>query len=282
MITTVPPAGADLARIALRQAKESARRRGGVTPKPKASVRINRADGRDPRKLASVLERFLVDSGWEKDAKTGDLLDRWSEIVGPERAHHWRAAAYDRTTRTLTVLCDSSAWAATLSMLSKQVIGEVNRALAAKPSSDTTPSQTDQVLTAIKVRQSNGSRQSDVDARTPLPRQDQPPPRPVAPNVPTTEFADARSRMRQAKLDRDTARGPRYVPFTPLRIQAAEEEHLAARYFGEDQAEQNTRAADVERRALRFARAERAARKNITISSLLHTERQDLPERILR
>ncbi|MFJ2752761.1 DciA family protein [Streptomyces sp. NPDC087297] len=280
MTTTLPSGGgADLARIALRQAKEAARRRGTQAAKPKASIRIHRSNGRDPKVLAGVLDRWLVDSGWEKDAQAGDLLQRWPEIVGAERAHHWRAAAYDKATRTLTVLCESPSWAATLSMLSKQVIDEVNRALGAGSLGST--ASTTLVLTAIKVRRASGARRSPDEA----PAAEAPRRRPLVEafpaNLPNDEYAESRDRVRQAKLERDAARAPRYVPFTPLRIQGASEDHPEARYLEENLAERTARAADVERRALRQARADRAARKAATLpTSPQRTELRGQPERI--
>lgn len=259
MTTNPPPSsGADLARIALRQAKEAARRRGAQAAKPKASIRrISRTDSRDLKSLSGVLDQMVVDRGWEKSARAGDLLQRWPEIVGAERAHHWRAAGYDQATQTLSVVCDSPPWAASLKMLSQEVIEQVNRAIAATATA--TSMQAPRTLRAIKVR--NGTGQwvaSDVSPPT------EPQPRtlarvvPSAAVVPSAEYLELRKSMREAKLARDVARRPQHVPFTPSRLQGSGDGPTGAHRHEEEEAADY--ATDLELRARRQARRDRAAR----------------------
>ncbi|MEU2453834.1 DUF721 domain-containing protein [Streptomyces sp. NPDC012765] len=257
MTTTLPPSsGADLARIALRQAKEAARRRGAQAAKPKATIRrVSRSDGRDLKSLSGVLDQLVVDRGWEKSARAGDLLHRWPEIVGAERAHHWRAAGYDQATQTLTVVCDSPSWAASLTMLSQQVIAEVNRAVAAKQTH--TATQAPQTLAAIKVRRGGGQRTALGSAAPadPAPRS-RPDPTPRSAAVLPAEYLERRALLREAKLARDVARRPLHEPFTPFRLQGSTDD--LTRAHQEEQA--RAAGADLELRARRQARIDRAAR----------------------
>ncbi|MFJ1837976.1 hypothetical protein ACIOJ9_29405 [Streptomyces sp. NPDC088175] len=84
--------GADLARIALRQAKEAARARGNAPKKKikRTSFRHARGDGRDPVALLGVVKQLVVDRGWEggadvrrrdRDAHRGVLLGRLGHLA---------------------------------------------------------------------------------------------------------------------------------------------------------------------------------------------------------
>jgi predicted nucleic acid-binding Zn ribbon protein len=243
--TDLPPAsGADLARIALRQAKAAARKQGQQASKPKRSVRGRRGDGREPLSLGLVWKQWLVDAGWEEAADGGTLLNQWPTIVGAERADHWHAVAYDETTKTLTVLCESDSWARMLSLVSRQVVDEVNAAM--KPGT----------LTALKIRKSTHRpvRTESVEREPPAPTRPQPSGAP-----PTADYQTVRDRLREAKLERDAAQGTPYQPLTRMRIQADPDDHAEARYLEQAQAEEAARKADSHTRALRYAREQRAA-----------------------
>ncbi|MDX3165969.1 DciA family protein [Streptomyces scabiei] len=249
MTTDIPPAsGADLARIALRQAKEAARRQGAQqAPKPKRTVRHRRYDGRDPLALGSIWKQWLVDNGWEEAADGGSLLNQWPSIIGEERAAHWHAVAYDETTKTLTVVCESDSWARMLSLVSRQLCDDVNRAV--KPGT----------LAAIKVRKgvhrpAPGSRQAVAEPASPPPTRSQPPG-----TQPTSEYSRIRDRLREEKVQRDAAESESYIPLTRMRIQEDPDEHVEAQYLQQSIAEDAARKADSHTRALRYARQQRAA-----------------------
>ena len=122
--------GADLARIALHQAKEAARKQGRQqAPKPKRTLRQRRYDGRDPLSLGSIWQQWLTDNGWQEASDGGTVLEQWPTIIGADRAAHWRAVAYDETTKTLTVVCESDSWGRMLSLVSRQLCDDVNRAV---------------------------------------------------------------------------------------------------------------------------------------------------------
>ncbi|MFF2571154.1 DciA family protein [Streptomyces sp. NPDC058084] len=239
-----PSSGADLARIALRQAKESARRKGTTTAKPRRSVRHARGDGRDPLALGSVMQRWLVDNGWQEAADGGTLINRWPAIIGEERAAHWKAVRFDEATKTLTVLCESDSWARMLSLVSRQIVADVNQAMKGTP------------LQAIQVRKGVHRGAPPVPAAvadpSPAPATRSHP----AGAAPSSRYLEVRDRLRTAKADRDAAVEPR-TRLIADRIQADPNDHAEARYLLDDLEQQTARAADVERRALLRSRQER-------------------------
>lgn len=245
--------GADLARIALRQARENARRNGAKVAKPKRTTRRSRGDGRDPLPLAGVMQQLLVDNGWQNEAEGGNLIHRWPAIVGEERAAHWRAVKYDEPTRTLTVVCESDSWAKMLSLVSRQLVADVNQAM--KPGT----------LATIKVRKAGY--QASVPPEPAVEADPVTQTRTLPPSAPLpSEYAEIRARLREAKAQRDAER-ERPAPIAPRRLQASPDDHAEARYLEEALREQAARAADVEARALRKAREERAASRSTTPST---------------
>jgi hypothetical protein len=73
---TPEPSGVDLARVALRAAREQARARGDAAQQKKQARRGGglrsgaRADGRDPRALGAAINRLLTDRGRRSSART--------------------------------------------------------------------------------------------------------------------------------------------------------------------------------------------------------------------
>ncbi|ESP95902.1 hypothetical protein B591_29764 [Streptomyces sp. GBA 94-10 4N24] len=105
-----PPTGVDLARVALRAARESARRQGADTRRTApAKPTIRRTSGREPVSLAGALDALVTDRAWELPAAGGTLRDRWAAIA-PQLAEHVAATGYNPKTGTLTLCPDSAAW----------------------------------------------------------------------------------------------------------------------------------------------------------------------------
>ncbi|MFH8793968.1 DUF721 domain-containing protein [Streptomyces sp. NPDC017941] len=128
------PSGVDLARVALRAAKEQARARGDATQQKKQARRGGlrsgaRADGRDPLPLGSAINRLITERGWETPAAVGGVMGRWPQIVGGDLANHCVPQRYDENERVLTVLCDSTAWATNLRLLAPQLVARLNEDL---------------------------------------------------------------------------------------------------------------------------------------------------------
>ncbi|WP_327354820.1 DUF721 domain-containing protein [Streptomyces sp. NBC_01304] len=129
------PSGVDLARVALRAAKEQARARGDAAQQKKQARRGGglrsgaRADGRDPLPLGAAINRLITERGWETPAAVGGVMGRWPQIVGEDLAKHCVPQKYDEDERVLTVQCDSTAWATQLRLLAPQLVARLNQDL---------------------------------------------------------------------------------------------------------------------------------------------------------
>ncbi|MFE9645340.1 DUF721 domain-containing protein [Streptomyces sp. NPDC006365] len=128
------PSGVDLARVALRAAKEQARARGDAAQQKKQARRGGlrsgaRADGRDPMALGSAINRLITERGWETPAAVGGVMGRWPEIVGEVIALHCRPERYDEEAQELTVRCDSTAWATEIRLRAPQLVARLNEDL---------------------------------------------------------------------------------------------------------------------------------------------------------
>ncbi|MEY9870849.1 putative nucleic acid-binding Zn ribbon protein [Streptacidiphilus sp. MAP12-33] len=126
--------GVDLARVALRAAREQARARGEATLQKKQARRTGlrsgaRADGRDPQPLGSAISRLIAERGWEAPAAVGGVMGRWPEIVGRDIAAHCEPEHYDEDERVLTVRCSSTAWATQLRLMAPQLLKNLNGGL---------------------------------------------------------------------------------------------------------------------------------------------------------
>jgi predicted nucleic acid-binding Zn ribbon protein len=123
--------GVDLARVALRAAKEQARARGAAAQQKKQARRGGlrsgaRADGRDPLPLGAAINRLITERGWEAPAAVGGVMGRWPQIVGDDVALHCAPEAYDEAECVLTVRCDSTAWATQLRLLAPTLVARLN------------------------------------------------------------------------------------------------------------------------------------------------------------
>lgn len=129
------PTGVDLARVALRAAKEQARARGAAAQQ-KRDVRRGSGprsgagrDGRDPLSLGAAVRGLITERGWEVPAAVGGVMGRWPQLVGPEVAQHCEPEHYDEAERVLTVRCDSTAWATQLRLLAPRLVARLNEDL---------------------------------------------------------------------------------------------------------------------------------------------------------
>ncbi|MFD0261062.1 MULTISPECIES: DUF721 domain-containing protein [Kitasatospora] len=128
------PSGVDLARVALRAAKEQARKRGEQVREKREAKRHGlrsgaRADGRDPVPLGAALNRLITERGWEAPAAVGGVMGRWPQIVGPDISAHCEPKHFEEATAVLTVQCDSTAWATQLRLLARQLVARLNHEL---------------------------------------------------------------------------------------------------------------------------------------------------------
>lgn len=129
------PSGVDLARVALRAAREAARARGDVARQKKQARRGGglrsgaHADGRDPMALGAAINRLINERGWETPAAVGGVMGRWPQIVGEDLAKHCVPQRYDEDERVLSVSCDSTAWATQLRLLAPALVARLNEDL---------------------------------------------------------------------------------------------------------------------------------------------------------
>ncbi|WP_079054355.1 DUF721 domain-containing protein [Streptomyces graminilatus] len=129
------PSGVDLARVALRAAKEAARARGDAVQQKKQARRGgglrsgSGRDRRDPMALGAAINRLVTERGWEAPAAVGGVMGRWPEIVGADLANHCEPESYDEDERVLTVRCDSTAWATNVRLLAPQLVARLNEDL---------------------------------------------------------------------------------------------------------------------------------------------------------
>ncbi|MFJ2191610.1 DciA family protein [Kitasatospora sp. NPDC087861] len=122
--------GADLARIALRAARQAARTSGNAPAQRTRTVRPAAPRDRGPREPMPVADVFLAlvaAHGWTLGTAGGGLRDRWPSIVGPDAAAHWHLAGYDPTTRRLRVVADSPTRAAQLRYETRRVLAALDQ-----------------------------------------------------------------------------------------------------------------------------------------------------------
>lgn len=81
--------------------------------------------GRDPRELGDVLAAATRDAGWAPELARADLVRQWADVAGEDTARHTRPVALQHG--TLTVQCDSTAWAKQLQLMRAQILSEITR-----------------------------------------------------------------------------------------------------------------------------------------------------------
>jgi hypothetical protein len=125
-VTDTPQlAGADLARLALanaRKAAGTAPTNGPTRPKKRA---VRRGTGRDPVRLADALTALGADIPLEAGVAGGNLIDQWPTLC-PQYAGLVQPVAYDETTGRLDLRPGSPAYATQLRLLGRQLAKQIN------------------------------------------------------------------------------------------------------------------------------------------------------------
>lgn len=75
--------------------------------------------GRDPRGIADVILGVTTELGWNSTLAQSDLMAAWPRIVGDDLSEHSTPVAIEDG--TLTVQCESTAWATQLRLMRAQV-----------------------------------------------------------------------------------------------------------------------------------------------------------------
>ncbi|BAG16862.1 MULTISPECIES: DciA family protein [Streptomyces] len=177
--------GADLARIALHQAREAAKKRGASESRAprRHRTRTVRPSGREPSGFAAVLQTLMTDRAWELPAASGTVLDRWPDIaatITPHLADRVQALAFHAETGQLDLLPESPAYATQLRLISARIITAAN---------ETTGTGTVRTIRVLPP----GTAPAD---RSPLPAS--PVPAPVAPGAPVKTRETAADGYHQA------------------------------------------------------------------------------------
>ncbi|WP_239455450.1 DUF721 domain-containing protein [Nocardioides gilvus] len=130
--------GLDLARAAARAAgrgpggsakKSYAGGGGSFKSRARGRARYSGAhpDDRDPQELGPMLERLVVNRGWEMDLRVQGVFGRWAELVGAEVADHCTPEGLEDA--KLVVRTDSTAWATQLRLLAPAIVRRLNEEL---------------------------------------------------------------------------------------------------------------------------------------------------------
>ncbi|MER5974602.1 DciA family protein [Streptomyces sp. NPDC002055] len=264
--STPEVSGADLARIALQQARLAAKNTGDQTRAPhrRRPTAVKR-DRRDPSGFAVVLAGLMADRAWELPAAGGSILDRWPDIaaaVAPQLPHHVQAVAFHPETGQLDLRPDSPAYATQLRLITARIVATANE------SAGTDAVRTVQVLppgTAPAPRTTPEAPAAGRDA-------------PQAP-VKTREMGSPGFRQALA-AHQATAQPSRTDPSIAKAVerQTAAMRALSRRAFPipddaptpieQARAQRRRQAAATEAAALRRARAERAAREAGTAAAV--------------
>ncbi len=127
--------GADLARDALRAAREasaaraaqrSAENQGRRSAKPRGRRRRWSGAGpdeRDPQPFGRLVARVSLDRGWSPRLTDATVLGRWPQLVGAEIADHCTPVSL--RDGELVLQAESTAWATQLRTLQRQLLGRI-------------------------------------------------------------------------------------------------------------------------------------------------------------
>ncbi len=78
-------------------------------------------DERDPATLSGLIDRLVVNKGWDLKVATGRIHSQWANVVGPEVADHVviEAFSFDPSGQSgvLVVRADSTAWATQIRLM---------------------------------------------------------------------------------------------------------------------------------------------------------------------
>lgn len=123
------PRGADLAREALRAAREASAARNAtrgersVERRPKGRRRRWSGPGpddRDPQPLGRLVSRVSLDRGWSPRVTDATVLGRWTQLVGSDIADH--CTPLSLRDGELVLQAESTAWATQLRTLQRDLL----------------------------------------------------------------------------------------------------------------------------------------------------------------
>ncbi|GAA2125257.1 hypothetical protein GCM10009759_77260 [Kitasatospora saccharophila] len=130
-MTEPSTSGVDLARVALKAAREAARTRGADAPGGASATarparrRTVRTGGRDPIGLGAAFAGLVADRAWEMPTAGGGVIDQWADIA-PELIGKVAPVHYDPPTGRLDLQPASAAYATQLRLLGRQLVARIN------------------------------------------------------------------------------------------------------------------------------------------------------------
>ncbi|MFE3875456.1 DciA family protein [Kitasatospora sp. NPDC059146] len=130
-MTETSTSGVDIARVALKAAREAARNRGADAPGGRSSTTrptrrtMVRTGGRDPIGLGAALAGLVADRAWDAPTAGGGVLDQWAEIA-PELVGKVVPVRFDARTGRLDLQPASPAYATQLRLLGRQLVARIN------------------------------------------------------------------------------------------------------------------------------------------------------------
>ncbi|MFJ6771902.1 DciA family protein [Kitasatospora sp. NPDC091257] len=130
-MTQPSTSGVDLARVALKAARQAARTRGADAPGGRSSTirptrrTMVRTGGREPIGLGAALAGLVAERAWDAPTAGGGLLDQWATIA-PELVGKVVPVHFDARTGRLDLQPTSPAYATQLRLLGRQLVARIN------------------------------------------------------------------------------------------------------------------------------------------------------------
>jgi hypothetical protein len=258
MTDTPQLAGADLARMALANARAAAKTAPVAGPsrtKPKRTVR--RGGGRDPITLAAALSSLGADLPLEAGIAGGSILDQWPTLC-PQYVGLVQPVSYDETSGRLDLRPATHAYAAQLRILGGQLAKQINDKMG-KP-----------VVRTIRV----------------LPVGNVTAPQPAAP-ANDRPAADAPVKTRamgspgyQAALEEVFAHRPDQQPTNPYVVEALARQEAALRANREDETEHRDGYWEIDRLAAGQVDRDEAVRRAAIARARQERAGGDVPRRL--
>lgn len=82
---------------------------------------------RDPQSLAGLLDRVIMERGWNTPLAVSSVMARWDKLVGPQLASKTTPDSFDDG--IITVRCESTAWAVQVRHMKYDIIRRFNSEL---------------------------------------------------------------------------------------------------------------------------------------------------------
>lgn len=126
------PAGYELARKALEDARSAARAAGKSVGQGRSSPRRRTRrtgwsgagpDERDPQPLGRLAGGIARSRGWQPKIGEGTVFGAWAQIVGPDIAGHAEPTVL--RDKVLHITAESTAWATQLRLIQAQILAKI-------------------------------------------------------------------------------------------------------------------------------------------------------------